>query len=246
MAWHLLKRFLQNKLPNTEIFHWARDKTKALEFSAYLKKDLCKNIPSGMDAYILCVSDDAIPHVANQLLQEDSLIIHTSGSTSISVLSNTRRGVLYPMQTFSKNKEVDWDDIVLFLESDLDKKDEELLQGIAHMLSYKTQLMDSPGRMKLHIVAVFACNFVNHLWTIGEKLAKDNGIEFTVFLPLINETYEKFLSQGATASQTGPALRGDISIQNKHTSLLKNIYPELLLAEMYSSISDSIYKLHHN
>lgn len=185
--------------------------------------------PAPAELYIICVKDDAIAEVA-ALLPVDAVVAHTSGSTPIEVLPQTRRAVLYPMQTFSKSKFLNWNNVPLFIEGDA------LIGEFAQSLSGKSvQQLSSANRMKLHMAAVFACNFANHCYALGAELMASAGLDWRLLLPLIDETADKVHHLDPIAAQTGPAVRREERILSRHKEALP---PHL--REIYALLSDSI------
>lgn len=183
---------------------------------------------SAADLYILSVSDKAIPEISDRLHFGNSLVVHTSGSCGLEELSSkvTRRGVFYPLQTFTAGREVDFRVIPLFIEA-TNEEDYRLLEALASALSDSVYRSDSLLRRKMHVAAVFVCNFVNDLYAIGEQWMQANGMDFNVLKPLIAETTRKMPdSPSPLAAQTGPAVREDWPTIEKHLQLLEN-YPDL-------------------
>ena len=181
------------------------------------------------DLYILAVSDDAIAAVSSQLPFENRLVVHTSGSISIDLLdSKNRRGVFYPVQTFSKNVAVDFSEIPICLESE-NEVDFDLLEKVAYSISNKVFKISEVQRQALHVSAVFVNNFVNQLYQIGNEICLENNIPFEVLKPLILETANKGTTLSPKEAQTGPASRNDNTTIERHLNFLsdenrKNIY----------------------
>ena len=181
------------------------------------------------DLYILAVSDDAIAAVSSQLPFENRLVVHTSGSISIDLLDNkNRRGVFYPVQTFSKNVAVDFSEIPICLESE-NEVDFDLLEKVAYSISNKVFKISEVQRQALHVSAVFVNNFVNQLYQIGNEICLENNIPFEVLKPLILETANKGTTLSPKEVQTGPASRNDNTTIERHLNFLsdenrKNIY----------------------
>ncbi len=181
------------------------------------------------DLYILAVSDDAISTVSEQIPYKNKLVVHTSGGISLEILaSNNRKGVFYPLQTFSKNKTVDFKIIPICIESQ-NASDYQLLQKVAQTISDAVFAINSEQRKALHLAAVFVNNFTNHLYKIGNDICKENNVPFEILKPLIQETAEKITQLSPNEAQTGPAIRNDIETINAHLSFLsdenqKNIY----------------------
>lgn len=192
------------------------------------------------DIYIVAVKDDVIPEIGKKLPKlEKGIAVHTSGSAPDDALgvNGNRCGVLYPLQTFSKQKNVDWSQITVFTySSDADAL--ALINKVANMLSDKVKVIDGNLRSRLHIAAVFACNFANYMWIKSERILNECGCTLNDFSPLLQETLEKALEQGAEKSQTGPARRGDRKIIDKHTGMLHDKDD----AELYLSLSNWIMR----
>ena len=181
------------------------------------------NLPSDSDLYVISVSDDAIKGVAARLPKISGIVVHTSGSVSMDVLSEyaDRFGVFYPLQTFTKNVKLKYDEIPFFIEGS-DGYVVEQLKTVAKSISPKVYDADSQRRKCIHIASVFACNYVNHLWTIADEILSKEGLSIEILLPLIDATVEKIHHISPKKSQTGPAVRGDISIINSHLNYLNN------------------------
>ena len=181
------------------------------------------------DLYIIAVSDDAIADISEQLPFENRLVVHNSCCVSIEVLSSkNRKGVFYPLQTFTKNKKVDFKSTPICLESE-SKYDLDLLQKDAGSISGQTFEISSEQRKSLHISAVFVNNFVNHLYKIGYDICTENKVPFDILKPLIRETADKILTLSPNEAQTGPAKRNDSQTIQRHLDFLsdddqKNIY----------------------
>ena len=181
------------------------------------------------DLYIIAVSDDAIATVSEQIPYKNKLVVHTSGAISLEILaSNNRKGVFYPLQTFTKNKAVNFKIIPICIESQ-NASDYQLLQKVAHSISDSVFAINSEQRKALHLAAVFVNNFTNHLYKIGNDICIENNVSFEILKPLIQETAEKIMRLSPNEAQTGPAIRNDIETINAHLSFLsdenqKNIY----------------------
>jgi len=192
------------------------------------------------DVYVITVPDSEIENVLSASVFGAGLVVHTSGSTPISVFEKykvERYGVLYPLQTFSKQRGVNFARVPLYVEG-RNKHDAMDLMFIARKLSVDVSQVNSEERMLLHIAAVFACNFTNHMLTISSRLTKEAGLNFAALKPLIQETIDKALAAENTAQvQTGPAARGDMNIVQKHVKALEK-HP--LQQQIYKLISESI------
>lgn len=193
------------------------------------------------DVYIISIVDDAIEEVLFKLdLPSRAIIVHTSGSTNLSVFSATflNYGVFYPLQTFSKDTDVDLKSTPILIEaSSIEVSDK--ISILAYSISNQVIPCNSKQRAMLHVAAVFACNFTNHLYAISRKLLIDNQLDFDLLRPLIKETAEKVMNTDPQAVQTGPAIRGDEHILSRHRDQLAD-NPELL--NLYNILSNDIMK----
>ncbi len=188
------------------------------------------------DIYIIAVSDNAINSVAKQLKNTKSLVVHTSGSISMHALpERVRRGVFYPLQTFSKQSEIDFKMVPLCLE--VEKQDDLfLLKKLASALSNSVYDTSSEQRKSIHLAAVFVNNFTNHLYQIGNEICAENRVPFEILKPLIIETAKKIESLAPIEAQTGPAKRNDTKTVERHLNQLKNSN----LKEIYTLLTKSI------
>lgn len=186
------------------------------------------------DIYIVCVKDDAVGDVG-RLCPSCAFVVHTAGSIEMNVLEQEHRGVLYPMQSFTKGRQTEWGRVPFFLETHL-QEDYERLLSFANLLSPTCYPLSSQRRKTLHMAAVWASNFANHLWTITSDILHRENIPFSVMLPLIDETVSKLSVMTPREAQTGPARRGDMSVIKAHEEMLPD-----LLKEIYLLLSDSIY-----
>jgi len=192
-----------------------------------------------IDLLILAVSDDAIAVVAeNLVVQEDTVVIHTSGAKSIDVLAclGDHYGVLYPIQTFTKVKAINLKEVPFCIES-INTKTHDIIFEVAKSISYKIVVMDSEQRKVLHLSAVFANNFVNHMLFWAKTLLDVEDIDFQLLKPLVKETIEKAFILNPELSQTGPAQRGDYKSIKDHLALIET-NPEL--TALYQMLSKSI------
>lgn len=189
----------------------------------------------GADLYIAAISDDAIADLSGKL-PPDICLVHTSGTVGMDALSRqSKRGVFYPLQSFSKNHNVSFDQIPICLESN-NTETFVLLESVACKLSKKVVHINSEQRLELHFGAVLVNNFTNHLYALSQKHLKSKGIGFDLLHPLIEETTRKALTLGAISAQTGPAKRGDLNTIQRHLNLIN----EAQLKEIYNLLSDSI------
>lgn len=194
-------------------------------------------IVTDADLYIFSLSDSALPDVINQMQPNGALWVHTAGSMPMDVFADkcARYGVLYPMQTVNKDRVVDWSDVPIFVEAS-NEDDTQYLVQLSQRLSNNVSRSNSQQRQSLHLAAVFACNFSNHMYAIAERLLNKQGLDFDVMKYLIRETEHKAESISPVDGQTGPALRNDVNVMDKHLALLGDS-PE---GELYRLISKNI------
>ena len=177
------------------------------------------------DITIIAVSDDAIETVSSKISTD--FMVHTSGSMPLSALkNNTRKGVFYPLQTFSKKKKVDFTQIPFCIEATTEK-DEKLLEKLAGFLSKKIYRISSEQRKAIHVAAVFANNFTNHMYKIAHDICNTHQIPIEILNPLINETAEKIKVLPPALAQTGPAIRKDVATIKNHLFLLTEKQQEI-------------------
>lgn len=179
-------------------------------------------IPRDADAYIIAVADRAVASVATALGAVEGIVAHTSGSVSMDELAGggaRHIGVFYPLQTFSKDAEVDMSQVPFFIEAG-DDATYGGLSALARLIGGAAYAADSSHRAILHLAAVFACNFANRLWGIAEEVLEPAGYPLTVFRPLLAETLRKAMDVGPTAAQTGPAVRHDENVIAKQLAEL--------------------------
>lgn len=195
------------------------------------------------DVYIIAVSDDAIAEISSQLTFENQLVVHTSGTVPMSTLENkNRRGVFYPLQTFSKDKAVNFKTIPICLEAE-NVKDLETLKQIANAISDAVYEINSEQRKALHVAAVFVNNFVNHLYQMGSEICDNNNVPFDILKPLIQETANKIMSLSPKEAQTGPAKRTDLTTIEAHQQFLTDENQSTIYTILTQSIQNNGKKL---
>lgn len=196
-------------------------------------------VPADAEVVILSIKDDAIANVASEFADSNALVLHTSGSISIEAIPSAHRGVMYPMQTFSMDRAVDFRQIPLFLEAS-SEEDMKMLSRLSATISDTQMHMNSEQRKSLHLAAVLCCNFVNHLFELSHDVMKEQGIPFRILFPLIEETIAKIHTLTPHEAQTGPALRWDENVMQSHMDLLH----EPRHREIYRLLSESIHVTH--
>lgn len=196
-------------------------KTLADQLAAEVVTDV-SSVTADAAVYLIAIKDEAIEEVASRLPEGlPGIVAHTAGSVDQAILASyvARYGVIYPVQTFSKAKEVDFSSVPLAIEAS-DKRTYEELARLAGTLSTRVFACGSIQRLALHVAAVFACNFTNHLYAIGADILKAQGLDFELIRPLILETAEKAMKHQPKDVQTGPAIRNDQRTIQKHLAFL--------------------------
>lgn len=198
------------------------------------------------DIYIFSVKDSVLCELISEVCKgrEDKLFLHTAGSMPMSCFEGKalRYGVFYPMQTFSKTKDVDFERIPVFIEGN-SIETEDVIRSLANKLTQRVIRLSSAERKYLHLAAVWACNFTNYCYTVASDILGEHGIPFDVMLPLINETTEKIQKISPKEAQTGPAVRGDRNVMSKQLELMNGKED---LQELYKMLSKGINPLVDN
>lgn len=253
VAWHLSIALENHHHQICEVY--SRQLTKAKALTSMLYQAEAKNqldfSDSKAELFILAVSDDAIAEVCSRLvLPENAILAHTSGTRSLEDLQKLmtthhdlpiRCAVFYPLMTFSKQKKIQINEVPFCIEADEETAENQLVK-LAQGLSKTVYLVSSKERKVLHVAAVFACNFTNHLLALAKEITNDEDLEFDLLKPLIKETFQKALAAEHPADvQTGPAVRGDRSTMNNHLIYLKD---RTDLFEIYEIMSESIQQWH--
>ncbi len=227
----------------TQVF--GRSESKGIPLSLMLESSFTTSkmeIRTDADLYILAVTEEAIPEIPVNSAISNQLIIHTSGSVPMEILApfSPNYGVFYPLQTLSSQKDVDFGTIPICIEAN-NTHNLEKLQQLANLISGQVFHIDSTKRRQLHLAAVFVCNFVNHLYSIGAQLLKNQNLDFEILKPLILETAQKVMTFPPEEVQTGPAMRGNQMILELHLKMLEQL-PEW--QNIYQLISQDIKQLH--
>lgn len=198
------------------------------------------------DIYIFSVKDSVLCELISEVCKGrgDKLFLHTAGSMPMSCFEGKALcyGVFYPMQTFSKTKDVDFERIPVFIEGN-SIETEDVIRSLANKLTQRVIRLSSADRKYLHLAAVWACNFTNYCYTVSSDILGEHGIPFDVMLPLINETTEKIQKISPKEAQTGPAVRGDRNVMSKQLELMNGKED---LQELYKMLSKGINPLVDN
>lgn len=195
-------------------------------------------IEKGHDMYVLALAEKAMEEVLPQLNLDKEFLVHTSGSLSLEILYpySENTGVFYPLQTFTHGRDVNFREIPILLEANRINNEQQLFE-LATKLTEQVEHANSEQRLALHIAAVFACNFSNHMFSLARQLANKYKIDFDLLIPLIKETAAKSISMGPEKAQTGPARRKDQKVILKHLELLSD---SPRLQDLYARITESI------
>lgn len=242
VAQHLITAFLQsNEVELVQVFSRQKEKVSHLISLDKIVSDYTE-IKSA-DVYLLAVSDNVIAEVSEKLPFENRLVVHTSGSMPMEVLNiKNLRGVFYPLQTFTKNKSVDFKAIPICLEAETEN-DFLTLKTVAQSISSRVESISSEQRKALHVAAVFVCNFVNHLYQMGQEICEEHNLSFELLQPLIIETAQKITQLSPKEAQTGPAKRNDTTTINAHLHFLTDANQKEIYQLLTKSIIDHGKKL---
>lgn len=227
VAYHLVNAFLKaESIQLVDVYARDLNKLKDLKDKVNITNKL--NQLKNADVYIIAVSDDVIPEVSSAIQNKSGIIVHTSGAVPMNQIHNTlRKGVFYPLQSFSKEKLVNFNEVPFCLETE-NNDDFILLEKIAKQIGKNIYSINSNQRKSLHVAAVFVNNFTNHLFKIGNDICNTHHVPFEVLLPLIQETTNKIKELAPEEAQTGPAKRNDQKTIANHLSILnenqKTIY----------------------
>jgi predicted short-subunit dehydrogenase-like oxidoreductase (DUF2520 family) len=228
---------------------YSRDMQQAALLAYHVKaepiNDL-REIDAETDLFVISVKDDAVVQVANQLAKFKKITVHTSGATDLATLAAIipQAGVFYPLQTFTKEKEIDFWSVPICVEG-VDENVTTELEHLARTVSNRVYRINSDQRKTLHLAAVFACNFPNYLYEVARNLLAKNNMEFELLRPLILETAQKVQDSLPADVQTGPAVRQDELTMSNHLQMLEN---EPQLKTIYELLSQGIitnHKLRH-
>lgn len=178
-------------------------------------------VKKGHDLYITALPDHAMEEVLPKLGLADELLVHTSGSMPLEILKpySENIGVFYPLQTFSRKRKINFKEVPLLLEANRMDNEDRLLEA-GKSISGNVRVVDSAQRQAIHIAAVFASNFSNHMYEIARQILDVHKMDFDLLIPLIKETASKAAVLGPGNSQTGPASREDMETIAKHLQAL--------------------------
>ena len=223
---------------------YARNRARGEAVAALAGAEYCgaEEDLKAADLYLLCVSDRAIAEVASQLpFAEGAIVAHTAGCGTLEMLPGaTRRAIIYPFQTFSAGREVDFSKIFLFIEAE-DSDTHDKATAFAKSLTPNVADADAALRSKIHLVGVLASNFVNNMYATATEVLEGAGLTFDVIAPIITEVAAKAVASADPAAvQTGPAMRGDVPTMERHRELIGD---NPLLRTIYDKISENIWRI---
>ncbi|GAB1858016.1 DUF2520 domain-containing protein [Flavobacteriaceae bacterium MHTCC 0001] len=236
---HLYKAFQKNnQVIVKQWFNRTLNSISAYKNDVNITDDL--SLLEDADVYIISVSDGAIADLSTALPFQDRLVVHTAGSINIHDLDKKhRRGVFYPLQSFTKTAHLEFANIPICIET-LDKKDYHILKALAMALGSPVKKVNSDQRSVLHLAAVFVNNFTNQLYRVAHEIVESEATEFDLLKPLILETARKVQHMSPYVAQTGPAKRNNVKTIKKHLALLDNDEHK----EIYNLLTKSIQNTH--
>lgn len=238
VAYHLAKAFTKAGIKIDQVF--GRNENDLNQISTEFEIPASTDTLMDADFYLIAVKDDAVAEVSKLINKESCLVAHTSGSLAKEILTgNYRKASFYPLQTFSKTKDLVYSEIPFFLEAE-NESDFSSMLDLAQKISKKVIQSDFQDRKHMHLTAVFACNFTNHLFTKAKEISDSRDIPFYYFFPLIDETVKKIREIEPELAQTGPAVRGDQKVLNAHRELIK----DKNTAEIYDVMNRSILEMY--
>lgn len=240
VATHLATKLYKESFEIVQIYSYTNKSATELaqKVNAKAITDI-RAITDKADIYIYSVKDSVLENVIKETPKHNGVSIHTAGSIDIDIFKKytPNYGVLYPFQTFTKNREINWNPIPLFIEAS-NSSSLDIIREVASSLSEKVSILNSSDRKYIHLTGVFACNFTNHMYALSETFLKKIGLPFDVALPLIDETASKVHSLTPNDAQTGPAIRFDENVMNEHLSLIEDED----IRQIYKIMSKNIHK----
>lgn len=241
VAFHLTRALIENTCNVRQIFNRTLEHAREIgEANRISYTDKISEIEKA-DIYIIASADSGIEEFSHYIPYDDVLVVHTSGSSPMSVLKGDyRKGVFYPLQTFSKERTMRYDNIPFFIEAE-NPEDLKKLNELGNRISNEVHELNFASRMQVHMTGVWANNFVNHLYYIAGNICEQNNVPFDVLLPLIQETANKVIEMNPKDAQTGPAKRGDQVIIDRHLEALQD---DSRLLQIYQILTDSIKRVY--
>jgi predicted short-subunit dehydrogenase-like oxidoreductase (DUF2520 family) len=240
LATHLAIAFKNNGIEIIQVF--SRTETSAKQLADQIGCNFCtetNQILADAELYVYAIKDSELERITSLTGHFNGIHVHTAGSVDINIFENKAKkyGVFYPLQTFSKKKSLNFSQIPIFIEASTPEVEQQLIT-IAKNISQKTYSINSLQRAQLHLSAVFACNFSNLMYSIAADVVEDAKLPFDVLQPLITETADKINFLTPRQAQTGPAVRYDNVIIQKHIKMLSDKHE---MADLYEKLSNIIF-----
>ena len=239
VASHLVKAFCSSNCQLVQVY--SRSTASARELAEKYNSrstTILDELDQEADFYIVSLPDNILPEILLKLKIQKGIVLHTAGSHGLEIFKNRfeQYGVFYPLQSITKNIMVDFSEIPILVEAN---NNQTLLEvkNIAECVSHKVSVTDSETRKWIHLAAVFANNFTNHMMVLSNQILKDKGLDAELLRPIIEETFRKSVQISPESAQTGPAVRNDTVIMERHLNMLKN---KPLLQKIYTFTSESI------
>jgi predicted short-subunit dehydrogenase-like oxidoreductase (DUF2520 family) len=243
LATQLAMALHENGIEITQVYSRTLESAKTLADKVGASHtNAVENLERNADLNIFALSDKALQPMLDQMSRPIGTSVHTAGSIPAAILKSYAEdfGVFYPLQTFSKQRKVNFTDIPICIEANGESLKRDLME-LGAKISNSLHEINSDQRKQLHLAAVFTCNFANHMYSIGQKLLEEKDVDFSLLQPLIKETAAKVQELAPVDAQTGPAVRFDEEVINKHENALKDL-PDF--QKLYSFVSESIFKMH--
>ena len=237
VAFHLIKSITNSGHQLVQIYNRTieniNESTKKIPLS-----DSIGGIYPNADIYIICVKDNAIEEIANQLTLNDKLVLHTSGNRTMDILKNSASnyGIFYPIQSFTKEIPLDFKKVPIIIEAN-NTESLEKLKSFAESISERVIEMNFEKRQKLNIAGVFVNNFTNHIYHLMHEYLNNESIDFTILHPIIQNTVDKIKLRNPKSCQTGPAIRNDQETIENQKKILEN---EINLLKIYIDFTNGI------
>ena len=237
LSYNLSKVFSNNE--NFRIIEiYSRQKKNTNLFNEKIKfTDKIENLKKADFYFILC-NDDSIKEISKKINVNGGMVLHSSGTININILSNHKNyGVFYPLQTFNFHNKLNFTDVPVLIEANT-KKNLDKLKKLCELLNTTFKVIDSKDRLYYHLAATFANNFTNHLLSVTDEIINKFNLNKDFFIPISNQTIQKFKENKSKESQTGPAIRNDVKTIKKHERILENSN----YLNLYKIITESIKK----
>jgi len=235
VATHLAKQFAEKGFVIRQVYSRTIENARflALRYNA-LAINALHEVETDADMYVFSVSDNALFQLVEELKINTGIVLHTSGAIGIDVLKKFKNyGVFYPLQTFSKNIEINFKEVPLLIEANT-SENLRIIENLALKFTPYVHNITSEQRHKVHLAAVFACNFTNYMYRISEKILNENNLSFDILKPLILQTAKKIETHLPSHVQTGPAHRNDNTVIEKHLSMLNEQADRALIYKILS------------